>query len=63
MCVCCSRSEKNSTVPFPFEETKLGQTRTRFHRNVELVHTNDQNSLWFIVGKLGQGNMKFKNQS
>lgn len=63
MCVCCSRSEKNSTVPFPFEETKLGQTRSRFQRNVETVHTNDQNSLWFIVGKLGQGNMKFKNQS
>lgn len=57
------QSEKNSTVPFPFEETKLGQTRSRFQRNVETVHTNDYNSLWFIDGKLGQGNIKFKNQS
>lgn len=57
------QSEKNSTVPFPFEETKLGQTRSRFQRNVETVHTNDHNSLWFIDGKLGQGNIKFKNQS
>nr|XP_022298026.1 fibropellin-3-like [Crassostrea virginica] len=36
------RLAKNATAPFPFEDSRLGQTKTRFRPNINMVHTFQQ---------------------
>lgn len=55
------RQEKSIPAPFPFEDKQLGQTKCTFRRNINMVHTIQQNPLAFVPGKMGQENVKFKN--
>ena len=55
------RQEKSIPAPFPFEDKQLGQTKCTFRRNINMVHTIQQNPLAFVPGKMGQENIKFKN--
>nr|XP_022298021.1 fibropellin-1-like isoform X3 [Crassostrea virginica]XP_022298022.1 fibropellin-1-like isoform X3 [Crassostrea virginica] len=45
-----------STAPFPFEDMTLGQTKSRFRPNINMVHTIQQNPPAF--GKMAQTNIK-----
>ena len=54
------RQEKTISAPFPFEDKRLGQQKSTFRRNINMVHTIQQNPFAFVPGRIGQENVNFK---